>query len=243
MNIPQKRYHRSTVGYRPSTDAYRSYAAGYRWLTPTVSIAFAALPRLHSTHVPHVQPAGVDNLHIMHDPIQNRIRMYAAAKSCDADVVVCRSRNYSMKTGEHHAIAYALLFGMPGVPAVYYGSEWGTEGEKSGGDAALRPAFDAPRKNQLTEWIATLAQARKSSAALTAGNYRNVLLTNRQAIFERAAEGERVLVAVNIDNQPYTAHFDAGCGRAVDLITGRDHDFGGGSELPPYSAFYWKTER
>lgn len=34
--------------------------------------------------------------------------MYAAAKSCDADVVVCRSRNYSMKTGEHHAIAYAL---------------------------------------------------------------------------------------------------------------------------------------
>lgn len=140
-------------------------------------------------------------------------------------------------------IAYALLFGMPGVPAVYYGSEWGTEGEKSGGDAALRPAFDAPRKNQLTEWIATLAQARKSSAALTAGNYRNVLLTNRQAIFERAAEGERVLVAVNIDNQPYTAHFDAGCGRAVDLITGRDHDFGGGSELPPYSAFYWKTER
>ena len=55
--------------------------------------------------------------------------------------------------------------------------------------------------------------------------------------------GERVLIAVNIDDQPYTAHFDARCGRAVDLITGKMHDFGGGSELPPCSAFFWKCER
>ena len=34
-----------------------------------------------------------------------------------------------------------------------------------------------------------------------------------------------------------------GCGRAVDLISGEKHDFGGGSELPPYSAFFWKCER
>ena len=31
--------------------------------------------------------------------------------------------------------------------------------------------------------------------------------------------------------------------RAVDLISGEAHDFGGGSELPPYSAFFWKCER
>ena len=72
------------------------------------------------------------------------------------------------------------------------------------------------------------------------GAYRTVLLTNRQYIFERAAEGERVLVSINADSAPYTAHFDAGCGRAVDLITGALHDFGGGSQLPPYSAAYWK---
>ena len=34
-----------------------------------------------------------------------------------------------------------------------------------------------------------------------------------------------------------------GCGRAVDLITGALHDFGGGSQLPPYSAAYWKMEK
>ena len=50
-------------------------------------------------------------------------------------------------------------------------------------------------------------------------------------------------VAVNADGEPYTAHFDAGCGLAWDLITGEQHDFGGGSELPPYSAYYWKMER
>lgn len=69
-----------------------------------------------------------------------------------------------------------------------------------------------------------------------------VLLTNRQFIFERSVEGERVLVAINADSAPFQAHFDAGCGRAVDLITGQSHDFGGGSELPAYSAAFWKCE-
>ena len=68
-------------------------------------------------------------------------------------------------------------------------------------------------------------------------------MTNRQLILERAAEGERVLAAVNIDSQPFTAHFDAGCGRAVDLLTGEAHDFGGGSELAPYGVYLWKMER
>ena len=67
-------------------------------------------------------------------------------------------------------------------------------------------------------------------------------MTNKQLIFERSCEGERVLVAVNADAAPYVAHFNANAGRAVDLISGKSHDFGGGSELPAYSAFYWLTE-
>ena len=67
-------------------------------------------------------------------------------------------------------------------------------------------------------------------------------MTNRQLLFERSCDGERVIVAVNADSVPYTAHFNANAGRAVDLITGKDHDFGGGSELPPYSAAFWLTE-
>ena len=144
---------------------------------------------------------------------------------------------------DHLTPAYGILFGMPGVPAVYYGSEWGMEGKKSQGDAALRPALERPERSALTGFIAKLAAARRGSRALCWGSYRNVVLTNRQIIFERAVDGERVLVAVNADAAPYTAHFDAGCGTAVDLITGETHDFGGGSELPPYSAAFWKMER
>ena len=144
---------------------------------------------------------------------------------------------------DHLRPAYALMFGMPGVPAVYYGSEWGIRGEKKDGDAALRPALEKPEWNDLTDFIAKLAHAKRNSPALCYGGYRNVLLTNRQLIFERACPEERVLVAINADHQPFHAHFDAGCGQAVDLISGQTHDFGGGSQLPPCSAFFWKMER
>lgn len=143
----------------------------------------------------------------------------------------------------HLPLIYALMFGMPGIPCVYYGSEWGAKAHKHEGDPALRACFDAPQENELTAWIAKLAGAKKASDGLNYGAFRSVVLTNRQCIFERKSDTERVLVAVNADAAPYTAHFDAGCGQAVDLITGAKHDFGGGSELPPYSAYFWKCER
>lgn len=142
----------------------------------------------------------------------------------------------------HLPVLYGMLFGMPGIPCLYYGSEWGAPGEKKDGDDALRPSFDAPVSNELTAWITRLAHAHKQSRALCYGTFRSLVLTNRQCIWERETDGERVLVAINADSVPYTAHFDARCGRAVDLITGQPHDFGGGSELPPYSVAYWKTE-
>ncbi len=143
----------------------------------------------------------------------------------------------------HLPLIYAMSFGMPGIPCVYYGSEWGVEGRKEEGDPSLRPHFDAPIENELTDWISKLAEAKKNSEALNYGEFRSVVLTNRQCIFERKSEHERVLVAINADSNGYDAHFDAGCGMAVDLITGENHDFGGGSHLPAYSAFFWKCER
>lgn len=144
---------------------------------------------------------------------------------------------------KHLPLIYAMCFGMPGIPCVYYGSEWGTKADKSEGDPALRPCFEQPEWNELSEFISKLAEAKKNSEALNYGSFRSVLLTNRQCIFERASGHERVMVAINADGAPFTAHFDAGCGMATDLITGQPHDFGGGSELPPYSAAFWKMER
>ena len=153
------------------------------------------------------------------------------------------TRIASILTNEKHLpLVYALCFGMPGIPCVYYGSEWGAKAQKSDGDPALRACFDAPVYNDLSAWISRLAEAKKNSKALNYGSFRSVVLTNKQCIFERKTDEERVLVAINAEDQPYTAHFDAGCGQAVDLISGDAYDFGGGSELPPYSAFFWRME-
>ena len=143
----------------------------------------------------------------------------------------------------HLPLIYALAFGMPGIPCVYYGSEWGATARKEEGDPALRACFEAPEWNELTDFISKLAEAKKNSPALNYGDFRSVLLTNKQCIFERKCDSERVFVAINADEAPFDAHFDAGCGTAVDLISGNAHDFGGGSKLPPYSAAFWKMER
>ena len=153
------------------------------------------------------------------------------------------SRIASLLQNEKHLpLIYALMFGMPGIPCVYYGSEWGAKARKEDGDPALRACFAAPEWTELTTFISRLAEVKKSSEALNYGNFRSVLLTNKQCIFERKSEHERVLVAINAEDAPFMAHFDAGCGMAQELITDTPHDFGGGSELPPYSAAIWKME-
>ena len=119
---------------------------------------------------------------------------------------------------------------------------WGAEGDKRNGDWSLRLSFEAPEWNELTDTISAMTKAHRASRPLCYGDFKDLLLTNRQAVFQREAEGERVIVAINADSVPYTAHFNANCGRAQDLISGKMHDFGGGSELPPYSVAYWKCE-
>ena len=142
----------------------------------------------------------------------------------------------------HLPLVYTMLFGMPGIPCVYYGSEWGVKAEKSQGDPALRPEFKAPESNELTEHIKRLAKAHKECKALCYGDLKIPVLTNKQCVIQRDFEGERVFIAINADDQPYTAHFDAGYGLADDLVTGKVHDFGGGSLIEPLSSHIWKCK-
>ena len=154
------------------------------------------------------------------------------------------TRIASILENEHHLpLVYALIFGMPGIPCVYYGSEWGAKAHKHEGDIALRPCFEEPVWNDLSEYISKLSNAHKNSPALCHGSFRSVVLQNGYCIFERKCDDERVLVAINATGENVVAHFDAGCGTAIDLISGNMHDFGGGSTLPPYSAQFWKMEK
>ena len=152
------------------------------------------------------------------------------------------TRIASILTNKNHLpLTYGLLLGMPGVPCIYYGSEWGEEGVKApNNDYALRPCFEEPKPNELTEQIKQMIHVRTESNALCHGSYRNVVLTNHQLIFERKTDDERILVAINASDAPFTTSNGELWGSMTDLLTGNEIQMNGQLELPPYSVQYLK---
>ncbi len=118
---------------------------------------------------------------------------------------------------EHFAPVHVLLYTLPGVPSIYYGSEFGIEGKKERfSDDSLRPALslsdyeNAEEKNPCTRLIAALGLVRRHTAALSYGDCRELLLTNRQYAFSRNYNGVSVVVTVNNDDSDYVMTLPAG---------------------------------
>ena len=78
---------------------------------------------------------------------------------------------------------------VPGIPCIYYASEWGEEGKKENGDEGLRLSYKTPVQNELTNVISKLAEIRLNSNALSYGTFRNVVVTNKQLYHYRMNEG------------------------------------------------------
>lgn len=133
---------------------------------------------------------------------------------------------------------YGLLFAMPGIPAVYYASEWGEKGDKKDGDSALRPSVDKPLTNALSETVKKYIEIHNSSEALRYGGYKNLLVQPKQLVFERQSENERIIVLINSASEGFTAYFDSGVNKGFDLISSEEKDFSNGIEMPAYSVMY-----
>ena len=100
-----------------------------------------------------------------------------------------------------------LLYTVYGIPSVYYGSEFGIEGQKEqGSDWNLRPALsladyaDAYENNEITKLCRKLGQLKKEYAELTNGTYQELILTNRQFAFGRILDGKECISALNCDD-------------------------------------------
>ena len=154
------------------------------------------------------------------------------------------TRLASILTNDKHIpLAYGLLFGMPGIPCLYYGSEWGQPGEKApDNDYALRPCFETPMPNELTEYIKQLIRIRQNSDALCNGSYKNIIIQNHQLVFERCSDTERIIVAINAADTPYTACHQNLNGNAKELLAQLEVRLNGQIDLPPYSVQYIKFE-
>jgi glycosidase len=123
---------------------------------------------------------------------------------------------------------HVLLFTMPGVPSIYYGSEWAIEGRKTRtSDAPLRPALK-PRPiadHPLASTIARLSKVRAGLAPLRHGTYRHLHVANQQFAFMREAGGDRVVVAVNAADTPAELTIPVPGvreGRLVDVLNGEE---------------------
>ncbi len=142
---------------------------------------------------------------------------------------------------------YTLLYAMPGIPSVYYASEFGIEGVKANNsDAPMRPCVTLPElfenyKNDLPEFFTKLGSIYSALAPLRRGSYRAVVTQNRQLVFERSLDGQNVYVALNCDTNPSTLSFSANLDSTNlrDLLNGTPLTFDNGKitiTIPDHSA-------
>ena len=135
---------------------------------------------------------------------------------------------------------YAILYSMPGIPCVYYGSECGAEGDKGNSDYDLRPAFsslDREKCPALTALIRRLNAVRAREGALAYGGYEKCVLSNKYMCFKRERDGERIYCAFNISDGDVTVRVEEAEG--TDLLTGEVRNLND-IYLPPFSVKLFK---
>jgi cyclomaltodextrinase / maltogenic alpha-amylase / neopullulanase len=112
-----------------------------------------------------------------------------------------------LKSQQHLQLLYLLLFTTPGIPSVYYGSEWAFTGAKTKQDLALRPTLPAPETlssmpQALVNLIGRLSLLRKSARALREGGYRELKVRPERLAFLREHQDEQLLIVVNAATLP-----------------------------------------
>ena len=146
------------------------------------------------------------------------LRLYSFVDNHDVERIWTKLREKA-----HFLPVHILLYTLPGMPSIYYGSEFGIEGRKTpGSDASLRPALDLNqfRFHNLSGLIATLGKIRQTNKVLCYGDYTQLHLTNTQYAFSRSCGQWDVLVAVNNDSAPATFGLRAKCGSYIGGLSG-----------------------
>lgn len=154
----------------------------------------------------------VKRLYDMGSSNPNGFKLYNFVDNHDVERIYTKLNNKA-----HFTPVHILLYTLPGIPSLYYGSEFGIEGRKEKfSDASLRPALNledyknALTDNSFTALIAALGRTRQQSKALSYGDYKELKLMNRQYAFSRNFEGNSVVVTVNNDDSDFTMTLPAG---------------------------------
>lgn len=135
---------------------------------------------------------------------------------------------------------HILMFTIPGVPSIYYGSEWAIEGVKEDhSDKTIRPDLDISymyknKKSDLKDVISRISNVWHNSDPLKLGTYREILVNAQQIVFERSYNGESVIVVINGSMEPVTLSIsDNFSGNVRDILNNEDFSVDGSTlELP-----------
>ncbi len=159
--------------------------------------------------------------------IYKGMKLYTFVDNHDVDRLASKLENK-----QHLPLVYTCLYTLPGIPSIYYGSEWGIEGKKEGpNDDPLRPQLDIHemrKKNlnpQLLATIKTLAKAKKEHLALTYGSYKELLLQNRQYAYARIHEDETIIIVLNNDEEAVEVSIPCptSCAKALAITSDKSY--------------------
>ncbi|WP_244835189.1 alpha-amylase family glycosyl hydrolase [Clostridium sp. BJN0001] len=128
---------------------------------------------------------------------------------------------------------YTILFTMPGIPSIYYGSEYGIKGvKKNGSDDDLRPEIDYNNIQEpdikLYNLIKKLSKIRLNSKALKYGSYRQIMIKNEQYVFLREYKDEKVYVLLNLSDKDTDVEFNLENSKCYDLLNENSTEYSGG---------------
>lgn len=179
-----------------------------QWANPDMLDAttnYEGYKGLYSSHVDrnYFEIAYSLNRQFGADGVYRNLLLYSFADNHDVNRVAS-----SLKNPAHLYPLYTLLFTMPGIPSVYYGSEWGIAGARDTySDKALRPCLDLADAHsfphpQLADTIGQLAALRHSLTTLRWGDYQQLHVASEQFAFARSTADQTVIVAVNAADLP-----------------------------------------
>lgn len=182
---------------------------------------------LYSAHNDHNYFEVAHTIKYVNDMVGNNLKLYTFVDNHDVERIYTKLNNKA-----HFEPVHVMLYTLPGIPALYYGSEFGIEGRKErNSDASLRPALnyddykDAVHANPCTQLIATLGKLRQNIKALCYGDYKQLELQTTHFAYARILDGKNVITTVNNGDNEVCMNIETGtmtqASKYVGVLTGR----------------------
>ncbi len=151
----------------------------------------------------------------------------------------------TLHNNAHLPLVYTMMYTMPGIPSIYYGSEFGIEGRKeNNSDDNLRPCLHLKDlldhgNLSLYKHIVKLGRIYRAYPALRTGTYERIVITNQQILFKKTLGEQTVYVALNLGDYEYDLNFRTHLSGLVDVFTASPIQVENGNvhiRMTPYAA-------